>query len=181
MTKFKTILIGTALTFSISSWADLRDKLERNWDESTGISKLYYGHTNEANNLGLSHERRQGALGIELMALASSDNGTEDNELAKKQRQTLLGASLMHHLHDDSMADVFLGTGFAVIRHEDVSVETDKEEDVTSFGPMFKIGSNYYLNSDWSIGLEYVAAMNWSSDEVAAEQSFGFLTLGFTY
>lgn len=180
MKKLKTLALGVALTTGFSAQADLGDKLERNWEESTGLSKVYFGHTNESVNLGVSHERRKGAIGIEGMIMSSSDNGKDFDELGYKSEQTLLGLSLMHHLEDNSNADVFLGTGISYIRHEDVNVDGD-EEDVNSIGPMFKIGSNYYLNEDWSIGLEYIAAMNWSSDEVASEASYGFLTLGYTY
>ena len=180
MFKMKTVALGLVSAFGLSAHADLGDRLERKWDETTGLSKVYFGHTNESVNLGLSHERRKGALGIEGMFMTSSDNGESNTDVAYKDGQTLIGASLIHHLEDNSNADVFLGTGVAYIRHEDVNVEGD-EEDVNSIGPMFKIGSNYYLNEDWSLGLEYIAAMNWSSDDVAAEASYGFLTLGYTY
>ena len=179
MLNMKTIAVGAALTMSATAFADLGDRLERKWDETTGLSKIYLGHTNQATNLGISHERRKGALGIEGMIFASSDNG-EDESIASKDRQETLALGLMHHLEDNSNADVFLGTGLAYTRHEDVVVDGD-EEDVNSFGPMFKVGSNYYLNNDWSLGLEYMVTMNWTSDDVAAQQSYGFLTLGYTY
>lgn len=182
MLKMKTIAIGAALTMSATAFAGLGDKLERKWEESTGLSKLFLGHTNKATNLGISHERRQGALGIEAMIFASSDNGgnEDNNNSGNKDRQETLSLGLMHHLEDNSNADVFLGTGLAYTRHEDVTVDGD-EEDVNSFGPMFKIGSNYYLNNDWSLGLEYMVTMNWNSDDVASQQSYGFATLGYTY
>ena len=181
MLKMKTVAISAVLTLSASAFAGLGDKLERKWDESTGISRIYLGHSNEASNLGMSHERREGALGIEGMLMIAADNGDPDTPEANKYGQTLFGVSLIHHLQDNSNADVYFGTGFSYIRHEDVEDSDGDEDDVNSFGPMFKIGSNYYINNDWSLGLEYITAMNWSSDEVAAQSNYGFVTLGYTY
>lgn len=172
------LLKGTALSLLMSSmaFAGLGDKLERNWEKSTGISKVYGGFSSETTNFGLSHERRQGSLGWDALAIHSSDNG--ETGLAKKDAQTLFGTSLIHHLEDNSNADVYLGTGIAAIMHYDIN---NTDEDETSFGPLFRIGSSYYFNNDWSLGLEYLAAMNWSNNELAAETTFGFLTLGYTY
>ena len=79
---------------------------------------------------------------------------------------------------DAANADVFFGTGLAAILHDDVRGTTEND---TTFGPMFKVGSSYYLNNDWSIGLEYIVAMNWTDDSLASQNNYGFVTLGFTY
>ncbi|MBD65920.1 MAG: hypothetical protein CME62_11980 [Halobacteriovoraceae bacterium] len=179
MKNFKNVLLAALIATSFSATADLGDKLKRNWEETTGISKLYFGHSNETLNVGVSHERRKGSLGWDVMLLSSGDNGEEDS-IARKDRQQIISTSLVHHLRDGSNADVFLATGAAAIRHVDVEIDDD-EEDVTSFGPTFKIGSNYYFNSDWSAGLEYMTFLNWTSDDVQREDAFGFLSIGYTY
>lgn len=182
MLKFKGILLTIAVTLSASVWADdgITEKVKRNWEESTGISKLYFGHSNTTPNIGVSHERRQGALGIDALIMSSGDNGEEDTPKANKERQILLGTSLIHHLQDNSDADVYFGSGIAAIQHIDVDVDGD-EEDVTSFGPLFRLGTSYYLNHNWSVGLEYMTALNWTSDDVQREDAYGFFTLGYTY
>jgi opacity protein-like surface antigen len=156
--------------------ADLGDKIERNWDNSTGISKVYGGFSNTTFNVGVSHERRKGSLGVDALVMSSGDNGASGP--GQKDRQLLVGSSLIHHLEDNSNADVYLGTGLAIMRHEDAG-ETDDDE--TTFGPLFRIGSSYYLNNDWSVGLEYMTALNWSNDDLASENTYGFVTLGYTY
>src|SRR5690606_30697019 len=149
------------------------------WNESTGISKLYVGFTNDATNFALSHERRQKAMGWDVLALYSSDNG-DNNTIAQKDEQAMLGTSLIYHLQDNGPADVYFGTGVQIMQHSDVMIDGDKNDE-TTFGPLFKIGSSYYFNNMWSLGLEYMVAQNWNNDDVSAEQSFGFLNLGYTY
>jgi len=176
--KLNKILKLGVSTFAVAGLAsaDLGDKLERNWDNSTGISKIYGGFSNTTFNIGVSHERRKGSLGVDAMVLSSGDNGQDGQ--GKKDRQTLLSTSLIHHLEDNSNADVYLGTGMAVMRHEDVEPDN---EDKTTLGPVFRIGSSYYFNNDWSVGLEYLTALNWSNDELPSENTYGFLTVGYTY
>ncbi len=169
---------ATALTLLATSsvYADIGDKLERSWDETTGISKLYLGANNTSVDGGISHERRKGNVGFDAMAIYSAGNDTAGSLQADSQ--TLLGTSIMYHLEDNSNADVFFGTGLAAILHDDVRGTTEND---TTFGPMFKVGSSYYLNNDWSIGLEYIVAMNWTDDSLASQNNYGFVTLGFTY
>lgn len=174
--KFLKLLTVLSLIVSTTAFADLERKLKRNWKESTGTSKLYGGGANTAFNIGVSHERRKGSLGIDGLLLLSGENDSDD--AGAKDAQILIGTSLVHHLVDNSNADVYLGTGFAAIQHQETSATDDDE---TTFGALFRIGSSYYVNEDWSIGLEYLTALNWSSDDLPAEHSFGFITLGYTY
>jgi hypothetical protein len=176
MKILKATLLSTAL-ISSTAMADLGDKIERNWENSTGISKLYGGFSNTTFNVGVSHERRQGSLGVDALVMSSGDNG-KTGTAGEKNRQLMVASSLVHHLEDNSNADVYLGTGIAAIRHEDVGTSDDTE---TTFGPLFRIGSSYYLNRDWSVGLEYMTALNWSNDDLASENAYGFVTLGYTY
>ncbi len=175
MKVLNATLLSTAL-ISGAAMADLEEKIERNWENSTGISKLYGGFSNTTFNGGVSHERRKGSLGVDALVMSSGDNGADG--LGQKDRQLLVGSSLIHHLEDNSNADVYLGTGLAIMRHEDAG---DTDDDETTFGPLFRIGSSYYLNRDWSVGLEYMTALNWSNDDLAGENAYGFLTLGYTY
>jgi hypothetical protein len=175
MNLFKVTLLSTALVSS-AAMADLGDKIERNWENSTGISKLYGGFSNTTFNVGVSHERRKGSLGVDALVMSSGDNGSTG--AGGKDRQLLVGSSLVHHLEDNSNADVYLGTGLAIMRHEDAGTSDDTE---TTFGPLFRIGSSYYLNKDWSLGLEYMTALNWSNDDLAGENTYGFVTFGYTY
>ena len=175
MKNSKNVLLALLLTTG-AAHADLGDKLERTWEESTGISKVYGGFTSEATNFALSHERREGALGVDVLLMQTGDNG--ENAVGQADEKTMLGASLIHHLQDNSRADVYLGTGIAATYQEDIN-STDQDE--TTYGPLFRIGSSYYLNNEWSVGLEYMAALNWTSDKLPSESTYGFLTLGYTY
>lgn len=172
--KLSTWALSIALSTTVS--ADLGDKIERNWDKSTGTSKVYTGANNTSFDIGLSHERRKGSIGVDALAFYSSENDTAG--AGQHDSQTLLGSSLLYHLHDDSSADVFLGTGLAVVMHDDVNGTTEND---TTFGPLFRIGSSYYLNRDWSVGLEYLVAMNWTDDSLTSQSNYGFLSLGYTY
>lgn len=175
--KFKLLALAGLMASSVTFAQD--NALKRNWEESTGISKIYMGFTNDAMNFGLSHERRKGALGWDLLGVYSSDNG-DNNTIAQKNEQLMIGSAMIFHLQDNSPADVYFGTGVQVMQHSDVTI-SGEESDETSFGPLFKIGSSYYFNNDWSLGLEYMIAQNWHNDDVPAQQSYGFLNLGYTY
>lgn len=174
----KITAVSLSLCFTQFGFAEdtMMEKTKRAWNESVGISKIYGGFSNTTSNIGLSHERRKGALGVDAILLSSGDNGEEGP--GQKDRQLLLGSSLVHHLEDHSNADVYLGTGFAIMNHADVG---DSDEEKTTFGPLFRIGSSYYMNRDWSLGLEYLTAINWSNDDLAGQNNYGFLTLGYTY
>ena len=174
--KTKAALTTSFVLLSASSFADLGDKLERSWDKSTGISKVYLGANNTSLDFGLSHERRKGNVGIDAMAIYST--GNDNAGTMQVDSQTLLGSSVIYHLEDNSNADVFFGTGLAAILHDDVKGTTEND---TTFGPMFKVGSSYYLNNDWSVGLEYIVALNWTDDSLASQNNFGLLSLGYTY
>lgn len=174
--NLKKVAVSLSVLSISGAYADLGDKLEREWKESTGISKLYGGFSNTTTNIGLSHERRKGSLGVDALVFTSGDNGEEG--AGQKDAQLLVGSSLIHHLRDQSNADVYLGTGLAIMHHKDVG---SSEDDKTTFGPLFRLGSSYYLNNDWSVGMEYLTALNWSNDDTASENTYGFLTLGHTY
>lgn len=177
MLKKTTLTLTTALALSSSSaFADLGDKLDRNWDKSTGISKLYLGANNTSVDFGLSHERRKGNIGLDFMAFYSAGNDSANS--VQSDSQTLVSSSFMYHVEDLSNADVFLGTGLAATFHDDVRGTGEND---TTFGPMFKIGSSYYLNSDWSVGLEYIIAQNWTDDSLSSQNTYGLFSLGYTY
>lgn len=141
-----------------------------------GISKVYAGFSNTTSNIGVSHERRKGSLGVDALVLSSGDNGSDGP--GQKDRQLLVSSSLIHHLRDNSNADVFLGTGIAAMKHSDVS---GTDDDKTTLGPLFRVGSSYYFDRKWSLGLEYMTALNWSNDDLASENTYGHLSLGYTY
>lgn len=169
-------ILKSVLTIVLLSAFSATASIERQWDNSTGISKLYGGFSNTTFNVGASHERRKGALGIDALVFSSGDNGSDN--AGRKDAQLLVGSSLIHHLEDNSNADVYLGTGIAAIYHRDVEPD---EVDKTTFGPLFRIGSSYYFNKDWSLGLEYLTALNWSNDDLASQNAYGFVTFGYTY
>ena len=64
------------------------------------------------------------------------------------------------------------------MHHSDLG---DTDDDKTTFGPLFQIGADYEFIPRWSLGLEYLTALNWSNDDLAGENSYGFVTLGYQY
>lgn len=175
MKFIKTTAILCLIT-ATTAFGGLEEKLKRNWDNSTGIAKLFAGFSNTTPNLGVSYERRQGSLGVDALLFSSGDNASTN--AGQKNGQLLFGSSIIHHLRDQSKADVYFGTGLAIMHHEDIG---NTDESKTTFGPLFRIGSSYYLNEVWSLGLEYLTALNWSNDDLAGENTYGFVTLGYTY
>ena len=65
----------TMLTLGYAPFVGAQDNvIKRNWEQSTGISKLFLGYTGATPDVGISHERRKGAMGWDLMALFSGDD-----------------------------------------------------------------------------------------------------------
>ena len=169
-----TSLSLLALTANYA-FADLEKTLKRNWKESTGTSKIYAGFNNSTLDIGLSHERRKGSIGVDTTLFLSTEN---DSATSSSDTQFLLAPSLIYHLNDGSNADVYAGTGLAVAYNDDVGTSSDSE---TTFGPLFKVGSSYYFNEDWSLGLEYMVYLNWTDDSLSSQFNYGLLNLGYTY
>lgn len=176
LNKAVTLSLLSIAPFAYSQENTIK-KVADKLDETVGITKLHSGFSNTTFNIGLSHERRDGSVGLEGLLMSSGDNGEEDG-YGKKDAQLLAGASFIHHLRDDSPADVYLGTGLTVMHHSDVG-ETD--DDKTTFGPLFQIGADYEFVPRWSVGLKYLTALNWSNDDLAGENTYGFVTLGYQY
>lgn len=167
----------TMLTLGYAPFVGAQDNvIKRNWEESTGISKVYFGYTGTTPDVGISHERRKGAMGWDAMLLFSGD---DDDGAEVRDEQYHLSTSLLYHLQDNSRGDIYVGTGLAVVMHNDTGVNNDDTE--LGIGPNFKMGASYYLTEEWSLGLEYHNVFNWTNDMLAGNQTYGLLNLGYTY
>lgn len=170
-------VIFSLFTLTLMGAASAQDNaIARNWKESSGISKVYFGYTGATPDVAISHERRRGAMGWDVMALFSGD---DDDGIEMRDEQYHLSTALLYHLQDNSMGDVYVGTGIAAVLHNDTGVNNDDTE--FAIGPNFKVGASYYLNANWSLGLEYQNVFNWTNDMVAGNQNYGLLNLGYTF
>lgn len=85
--------------FSLTMVQAQDNVIERKWDESTGISKIYFGYTGATADVALSHERRLGNLGWDVLGLFSAD---DDDGIERRNEQFHLSSSLLYHVVDKS-------------------------------------------------------------------------------
>ena len=155
---------------------DASSVISRKWDQSTGISKVYFGYTGATADVGLSHERRLKNIGWDVLALFSAD---DNDGIEVRDEQYHLSSSLVYHVVDNSAGDVYVGTGLAAVLHNDTGVRNDGTE--FALGPTIKLGGDYYFNNNWSLGLEYLSVFNWTNDMLAGNQDYALLNVGYTY
>ncbi len=162
--------------FSLTLVSAQDSVIERKWDESTGISKVYFGYTGTTPDVGVSHERRLKNLGWDVLALFSAD---DDDGVEVRDEQYHLSSSLIYHVVDKSAGDVYVGTGLSAVLHNDTGVRNDDTE--FAMGPLVKVGASYYFNNKWSLGLEYLNVFNWTNDMLRGSQEYALVNLGLTY
>lgn len=130
------------------------------------------GFSQSAVSFGANYEHRLDTMGVGGYFLYSG----EQKDAGKNQTISFGGLAPMHLL-DDSRLDVYLAPGFGITMVKGIS----GQEDQTIFGPLWKIGAMFKMNSTVKVGLEQTNLVNWFSDKVSADVNYTNFAVNFAF
>lgn len=140
---------------------------EANAQEKTLRALL--GMTQGNLNLGADFEMKQSsAHGLGGYFFMQTDDDTANPSVYGVMA---LGANMPIHLLNDSMIDVYVAPGFGILMIDDYGSGAQKDDE-TTFGPSLKIGAEYQVSPQASIGLQYMNYYNWFSDDVTFKAEY---------
>lgn len=143
------------------------------WRDGTNSWRGLIGSSQGGLNIGIDYERRMGNAGLGAYLINSDDND------AGKGEQMFLGVQSVIHVLDRTAFDVYLAPGLSVVMHDDGGTTSGDNE--TTFGPSLRIGTIYYCNPHWGIGLDWLKTTNWFSDDAGYQQELANVAVSYTY
>lgn len=171
----KRLLCTAAVTLIASaSWAQ---NMADSWRNGTNTFRFLGSASQGSTNLGLDYERRMGAAGLGVYVIHADEN---DDANVLSAEKTFLGLQAPIHLIDQSPWDLYIAPGVAAIMYEDAPTG-GTGEDETTVNASLRIGSAWYFNNTWALGLDWLHTTNWFSKDVAAHEEMTNITVSYTY
>lgn len=132
------------------------------------------GFNSSAVTFGVNFENHSsGNIGLGGYFLYSA----EKKEVGIPQVTSFGGIAPVHFL-DDARVNLYLAPGFGVHMIKGFGAGS---EDVTTFGPLWKVGSLFKITSNVKAGIEHTQLVNWFSDKKAAQFDYTNAALSFAF
>ncbi len=155
----KMVIAGVIFLASVATQAQSRSYSA--YGDSHSLTALL-GFSSTALNIGVNYENRSsgnvGVGGYFLMGSEKKDAGIP--------QVTSFGGILPIHFVDDSRVNLSLAPGFGVHMIKGLG---GNDEDVTTFGPIWKLGAMFKISSNMKVGAEHTTLANWFSDKKGSE------------
>jgi hypothetical protein len=158
------IVFAAAVSQAASSYASSYSR-----DSITGL----IGFNASAVNFGANYEHRvDNNLGVGGYFLY----GSEKKDVGINQITSFGGIAPMHIL-DDARTNVYIAPGFGIHMIKGIN----GAEDVTTFGPLWKIGAMFKMTSAVKVGAEHTQLVNWFSDKAAGNANYTNIAVNFAF
>ncbi|MBC7370076.1 MAG: hypothetical protein H7326_00835 [Bdellovibrionaceae bacterium] len=178
----KLFAMLAAVSFVATAHAQSESYTQRLKDGSDTV-RLLLGSSQGSSNVGVDYERRAGLSGLGAFILQTGKRSTSTVMVNARPETWTLGLTAPLHLVDHSNFDVYIAPALTILGARDVSINatTGENKDVVTVGPALKIGTMYYVNSKWSVGLDFMTLTNWFSDRVSGQQDYANVGIGYTF
>jgi len=175
MLKIISLLIVVCFAGTSMAQTTYQERLKN----GTNNLRLLLGSSQGTSDVGLDYERRMDFVGLGVF-LFFSEKRDATSTLPAKLEQSVLGITTPVHLIDQSNFDIYIAPGLTAFMSKDVPPDL---KDVTSFGPVLKIGAMYHFPhyANWSLGLDFMTITNWFEKKVEASQSYANLGIGYIF
>jgi hypothetical protein len=166
----KMLMVGAILLAAVvSNAASASSVYSRGSNNITGL----LGFTKAAVNFGVNYEHRVDTIGFGGYFHYSSEK--KDN-FANNQITSFGGIAPIHFL-DDAHMDTYLAPGFGVHMIKGLGAQ----DDVTTFGPLWKLGALFKISNNVKVGLERTELVNWFTDKATADAVYTNAALSFAF